>query len=64
MTTEQNEAGNIPAHNKHSDRNTNYARAKSIYISKIFRRQVKWIGTKAFHESAIDSTKQNKPENK
>ena len=64
MTAKQNKAGNIPAHNEHSNSNANDAGAKSIYISKIFRSQIKWIGAKTPHESAIDSAKEHKPENK
>jgi len=41
MPAKQNKAGDIPAHDKHSDCDTNDTCAQCIYIAKIFRRQVK-----------------------
>jgi hypothetical protein len=39
MPAEQNEGGNIPAHDKYADRHTHNGRADGIGIAKVFRCQ-------------------------
>ena len=41
MLAEENKAANIPAHDKHTDRNTDNGCTESIDITQIFRRQGK-----------------------
>ena len=62
MLTEENETGNIPTHYEHTNRHANDRRTNSVYITKIFRGKVKWIGPERLHETSIDRTKKNKPE--
>src|ERR1700733_14385070 len=62
VPAEENECGNVPAHDEHSNGNAYDRKTYGAYIPEVFRRQVKRIGTKIFHEHPIDNTKKNKPE--
>ena len=64
MTAKQNKRGNVPAHNKHADGNAHNCSTYRIYIAQIFRCQEQSIGTKSFHEAAINRGKKYVPENK
>jgi len=64
IAAEQNECGNMPAHDKHAHGNTHNRKTYGRDISKIFRSEVQRIRAEAFHEHAIHSTKENKPEYK
>ncbi len=54
----------MPAHDKHTNRNTDNGKADGSNIAKIFRRQVQRIGAKTFHKDSINCTKKDKPEYK
>ena len=61
MTAEKDKRGNIPAHNKHTNGDTDHGSADGIDIAHVLRRQIQGIGAKALHERTIYCAKQNKP---
>ena len=62
MFAEQNEGGDVPAHNKHRYRGTHDREAHGIYITEVFRGQEKRIGPECFHKTAADRTEHHEPE--
>jgi len=64
IAAEKNECRHVPAHNKHSHCDTYNGKADGGNISKIFRSQIKRVGTKTFHEHPIHRAEKNKPEYK
>ena len=64
MTTEQDEGGDVPTHDKHSDGNTYESEAEYSNISQVFRSKKKWICPIVFHESPVDGSKEHEPEYK
>lgn len=63
MTAKQNECGNIPAHDKHTNRCPYQRKAHRVYIAQILRRQIQRVGPEGFHEGTIHGTEQDKPKN-
>jgi hypothetical protein len=63
MTAEQDEGGNVPAHDKHTDGYAHDGRRNGIGIAEIFRGQEEGIRTKTFHETAVHHTEHQDPEN-
>jgi len=64
MPAEENKRRHMPTHNEHPNRYSDYCKTDGGNISKVFRREVKGIGTKTFHEHSIHYAKKHKPENK
>ena len=62
MAAEQNEGGNIPAHDEHANGHTHDGSTDGVHIAKIFRSQEQRIGTKAFHEAAVYHAEHDDPE--
>ena len=63
MPAEQNECGDVPAHDKYTDRHAHDGATEGICISKIFRCEEKCISTITFHKAAVDYTEHKNPEN-
>ena len=62
IAAEQDKGGDVPAHNKHSNRDANNSKTDSRRVPKIFGGKVKGVGPKTFHEQAINRAKKHKPE--
>jgi hypothetical protein len=50
VPAEKYKAADIPAHDKHTYRDPYDSKTNGIYISHIFRREIKRISTKGLHE--------------
>lgn len=62
MAAEQNEGGNVPAHDENADGHANKQRGQYTYITQVFGGQVQGVGAECFHKSTIHRTEQNEPE--
>jgi hypothetical protein len=62
MPAKKNERGNVPAHDKQSNGHSKNGCAERINIAKVFGRKEKSFRAKAFHETSINNTEQNEPE--
>lgn len=61
VPAEQNEGGNVPAHDKYTDGHAHDGRANGIDIAQVLGSQEQGLGTKTFHEAAIHNTKEQEP---
>ena len=62
MPAEQNKTADVPAHDKHTNGYADNGGADSIYIAKVFRRQVQGIRAECFHKRTVYRAEQDKPE--
>src|SRR5215213_3857740 len=62
MPAEQNEGGDVPAHDKYPEGYAYYCRADGIHLSQVFRRQEKRVGAKGLHERPVHRTEKQEPE--
>ena len=64
MFAEQDEGGDIPAHNEHADRGSDNRGTEWIHVAEVFPCEVQWVGTKGFHKGSVHRTEQDEPEKK
>ena len=62
MFTEENKAGYIPAHDKHTDGCTYNGITDGVHIAQVFRGEKQGICSKGLHEGTVHGTKQDEPE--
>lgn len=62
MFTEENKAGDIPAHDKHADGATYNGITDGVHITQVFGGEEQGIGSKRLHERTVHSTEQDEPE--
>jgi hypothetical protein len=61
VPAEQNERGNIPAHNKNTNGHSHNSKTDGSNITQIFWRQEQSISTETFHKHAVHHTKHDEP---
>ncbi len=61
MPAKKDEGGNVPTHNKNTNRHTHDRKADGRYISQVLRRQEQSIGSKTFHKSTIHHAEHDEP---
>ena len=63
MPAKQDEAADIPTHDKHTDRHAYNGVTDRVYISQVLWRQIESVRPERLHEFTADGTKQDQPEN-
>ncbi len=58
----QDEGGDVPAHDENAQCHPYNGAAPDVYITQVFRREEQTIGAVGFHETAVDGTAKQVPE--